>query len=196
MSQLALDSWRTKPESIGDHCDDCKNSSARVDRCRLLPSSCVRSCKSANAFRQQNSAHPHPNSDFPISLGVWVPAGSDTLYLSGNVPPVANPSAPKGSVESYGGNTEAQTVATLQRIQQALQTQKLELSDVVMMHVYLVGDPAKDNKMDFSGFMAAYTKYFGTKEQPNKPARSALQVAALAAPGVLVEIEVIAVRPH
>ena len=65
-----------------------------------------------------------------------------------------------------------------------------------MMHVYLVGDPAKDNKMDFSGFMAGYTKYFGTKDQPNKPARSALQVAALAAPGVLVEIEVIAVRSH
>jgi enamine deaminase RidA (YjgF/YER057c/UK114 family) len=139
---------------------------------------------------------PIPNSDFPISLGVWVPAGSDTLYLSGNVPPVANPSAPKGSVESYGGSTEAQTVATLQRIEQALEAQKLTLADVVMMHVYLVGDPSKENKMDFVGFMAGYTKYFGTKEQPNKPARSALQVAALAAPGVLVEIEVIAVRPH
>ncbi len=139
---------------------------------------------------------PIPNSDFPISLGVWVPAGSDTLYLSGNVPPVVNASAPKGSVESYGGSTEAQTVATIQRIQQALQSQKLELSDVVMMHVYLVGDPSKDNKMDFAGFMAGYTKYFGTKEQPNKPARSAFQVAALAAPGVLLEIEVIAVRPH
>jgi enamine deaminase RidA (YjgF/YER057c/UK114 family) len=139
---------------------------------------------------------PIPNSDFPISLGVWVPAGSDTLYLSGNVPPVVNASAPKGSVESYGGNTEAQSVATLQRIQQALESQKLALADVVMMHVYLVGDPSKDNKMDFAGFMAGYTKYFGTKEQPNKPARSALQVAALAAPGVLLEIEVIAVRPH
>ncbi len=139
---------------------------------------------------------PIPNSDFPISLGVWVPASSDTLYLSGNVPPVVNASAPKGSVESYGGSTEAQTIATLQRIQQALQSQKLELSDVVMMHVYLVGDPSNDNKMNFAGFMAGYTKYFGTKEQPNKPARSALQVAALAAPGVLVEIEVIAVRPR
>jgi enamine deaminase RidA (YjgF/YER057c/UK114 family) len=139
---------------------------------------------------------PIPNSDFPISLGVWVPAGSDTLYLSGNVPPVANASAPKGSAESYGGSTEAQTVATIQRIQQALESQKLTLADVVMMHVYLLGDPSRDNKMDFAGFMAGYTKYFGTKEQPNKPARSALQVAALAAPGVLVEIEVIAVRPH
>jgi enamine deaminase RidA (YjgF/YER057c/UK114 family) len=66
---------------------------------------------------------PIPNSDFPISLGVWVPAGSDTLYLSGNVPPVVNASAPKGSVESYGGSTEAQTVATIQRIQQALESQ-------------------------------------------------------------------------
>src|ERR1700736_71170 len=138
---------------------------------------------------------PIPNSDFPISLGVWVPAGSDTLYLSGNVPPVVNASAPKGSVESYGGSTEAQTLATLQRIEQALESQKLTLADVVMMHVYLVGDPAKDNKMDFAGFMAAYTKYFGTKEQPKKPARSALQRAALAAPGVLGETEVIAVRP-
>src|SRR5277367_1656227 len=89
---------------------------------------------------------PIPNSDFPISLGVWVPAGSDTLYLSGNVPPVVNASAPKGSVESYGGSTEAQTVATIERIKQALESQKLALSDVVMMHAYLVGDPAKENK--------------------------------------------------
>ncbi len=139
---------------------------------------------------------PIPNSDFPISLGVWVPTGSDTLYLSGNVPPVVNASAAKGTAESYGGNTEAQSTATIERIKQALESQKLSLSDVVMMHVYLVGDPAKENKMDFAGFMSAYTKYFGTKDQPNKPARSAFQVAALAAPGVMVEIEVIAVRPH
>jgi enamine deaminase RidA (YjgF/YER057c/UK114 family) len=65
-----------------------------------------------------------------------------------------------------------------------------------MMHVYLVGDPAKEGKMDFTGFNAGYSQFFGTKTQPNKPARSTVQVAALAAPGVLVEIEVIAVRPR
>jgi enamine deaminase RidA (YjgF/YER057c/UK114 family) len=139
---------------------------------------------------------PIPNSDFPISQGVWVPASADTLYLSGTTPPVADPAAPKGSVESYGGGTEAQTVGTFQRIEAALKAQKLTLGDVVMMHVYLVGDPAKENKMDFTGFMAGYTKYFGTKDQPNKPARSTFQVAGLAGPGILVEIEVIAVRPH
>jgi enamine deaminase RidA (YjgF/YER057c/UK114 family) len=63
--------------------------------------------------------------------------------------------------------------------------------DVVKMLVFLVGDPANDGKMDFKGFMEAYTQYFGTPEQPNLPARSAVQVAGLAAPGALVEIEVI-----
>jgi len=63
-----------------------------------------------------------------------------------------------------------------------------------MMHVYLVGDPKKDGKMDFAGMMEAYKQFFGTDQQPNKPARSTVQVAALALPGALVEIEVIAVR--
>lgn len=138
---------------------------------------------------------PIPNSDFPISQAVWVPAGYDTLYLSGNIPPVSNPSAPKGSTQAYG-DTQTQTVAVLKRIEQTLTAQKLSLADVVMMHVFLVGDPAKEGKMDFAGFMAGYSQFFGTKDQPNKPARSAMQVAALAAPGALIEIEVIAVRPH
>jgi enamine deaminase RidA (YjgF/YER057c/UK114 family) len=45
--------------------------------------------------------------------------------------------------------------------------------------------------MDFKGFMDAYTQFFATKEQPNLPARSAVQVAGLAGPGMLVEVEVI-----
>jgi enamine deaminase RidA (YjgF/YER057c/UK114 family) len=44
--------------------------------------------------------------------------------------------------------------------------------------------------MDFEGMMAAYSQFFGTKEQPNLPARSTVQVAGLVAPGMLVEIEV------
>ena len=51
------------------------------------------------------------------------------------------------------------------------------------MTVYLVGDPAKGGRMDFAGFMVAYTQFFGTKEQPNLPARSTVQVAGLVAPG-------------
>jgi enamine deaminase RidA (YjgF/YER057c/UK114 family) len=64
----------------------------------------------------------------------------------------------------------------------------LGFGDVVKMNVFLVGDSAT-GKMDFKGFMEAYTRFFGTADQPNLPARSAVQVAGLAAPGVLVEIE-------
>ena len=64
------------------------------------------------------------------------------------------------------------------------------------MTVYLVGDPAKGGRMDFDGFMAAYTQFFGTKEQPNLPARSTVQVAGLVAPGMLVEIEVQLANNH
>jgi len=79
---------------------------------------CVVKAQTPSANKIQRIAIP--NSDFPISQGVWVPAGSDTLYLSGSIPPVANPAAPKGSIESYG-NTETQTVAVLQRIEQSLE---------------------------------------------------------------------------
>ncbi len=123
------------------------------------------------------------NSPFPISQGVWV---GNTLYLSGMLDSSVTKGPPK--------DTRAQTVAALQTIQKALTAQKLTLGDVVMMHAYLAADPTT-GKMDFAGFMGGYTQFFGTREQPNKPARSAMQVAALAAPGALVEIEVIAVKP-
>ena len=67
------------------------------------------------------------------------------------------------------------------------------MKDVVKMTVFLGPDP-KTGKLDFAGMQSEYVKYFGTTEQPNKVARSAFQVAALAAPWALVEIEVIAVR--
>ena len=92
------------------------------------------------------------------------------------------------------GDTKAQATMAIKSIQKALGEQKLGLGDVVMMHVYLAADASKDNKLDFAGFMAAYTQFFGTAEQPNKPARSAMQVAALVSPGALVEIEVIAAK--
>jgi enamine deaminase RidA (YjgF/YER057c/UK114 family) len=135
-----------------------------------------------------------PNSNFPISAAVEVPAGKSTIYLSGTVPPVADPKAPKDSVAAYG-DTQTQTIGVLTNIQKQLQTMHLDVGDIVKMNVFLVGDPDHGGHMDFAGFMAGYTKFFGTKEQPNLPARSAVQVAGLANPGFRVEIEVIAIRP-
>jgi enamine deaminase RidA (YjgF/YER057c/UK114 family) len=135
-----------------------------------------------------------PNSDFPIALGVEVPAGSNLVFLSGATPPVADSSQPKDTFAAYG-DTRTQTTAVLNTIEARLQSMGLTMKDVVKMQVFLVSDPAKGGKMDFAGMMEAYTQFFGTAEQPNLPSRSAMQVVALANPGFLVEIEVTAVRP-
>ena len=127
-----------------------------------------------------------------IATAVW---HGDTLYVSGQVPDPVTPADPvKKTPATYAAGTTAQSENVFRKIEGILKEQGLSMRDVVMMHVYLVGDPAMGNRMDFAGMMASYTKFFGTAEQPNKPARSTVQVAGLAAAGALVEIEVIAVR--
>ena len=133
-------------------------------------------------------------SDAAIATSVTVPAGYTTMYVSGMVPAVAHPEAEKGSIASFG-TTEEQTESVLGKLEAELKTQGMDFSNVVQMHVFLAGDPAMGGKMDFAGMMKSYTKHFGTAAEPNKPARATVQVAALAAPGFLVEIEVTAVKP-
>lgn len=137
----------------------------------------------------------HSAGSFPISSAVEVPAGKAVVYLSGSVPAVTNARAAKDSLESFG-DTKAQTVSVLEQIEQQLKTLGLGLKDVVKMQVFLVGGPENGGKMDFDGFMAGYTQFFGPgAKQPNLPARSAFQIAGLAHPAWRVEIEVTAVRP-
>ena len=122
------------------------------------------------------------NSDLPISAAVWA---GDALYVSGWLDPDRKTHT----------DTTSQTVGIIKDIQKLLESQKLTLGDVVMMRVYLGGNPAKDGKMDFGGMMAGYSQFFGTKDQPNKPARTTVQVILPAgASGALVEIDLIALR--
>ena len=126
----------------------------------------------------------------PIAKGVWA---GDTYYLSGQLAsPVSPADAAKGVAADYG-DTKTQAASVFAKIQAGLKEQGLDMKDVVKMTVFLGPDP-KTGKLDFAGMQSEYVKYFGTKEQPNKPARSAFQVAALAAPWALLEIEVIAVK--
>jgi len=131
---------------------------------------------------EQIKRTPIPNSNFPISVAVSVPANADTVYFSGVLP------------ESIDGDTQAQTQSVLNRLKAALANEGLTFADVVSLRVFLVGDPKLDNKLDFKGLNASFSQFFGTAEQPNKPARTALQVAALPQPGALVEIDLIAAR--
>ncbi len=162
---------------------------------RILLHACAITCFAVPALAQADGVVrlPLATSNFPISAAVTVKAGTDLYFLSGALAPVIDKDAPKGSTAMYG-DTATQTTGALTAIKGTLARLGLGMGDVIKMTVFLAGDPAKDGKMDFPGMMAGYTKFFGTPDQPNKPARSAVQVAALAAPGALVEIEVIAAK--
>lgn len=118
----------------------------------------------------------------PISPGAIVPAGAEVFYVSG-IPGTA-----------ATGNTEAQTTEVLGKLGAVLKAQGYGFADVVNAKVYLVGDPAMGGKMDFAGMNTAFKKVFGVDGEPNKPSRVTVQVAGLAAPGSLVEIELTAAR--
>lgn len=149
---------------------------------------CVPALQAAEVIR-----HKIPNSDFPISLAIEIPTSATLVNLSGAVPPVIDTKADGKTLAAYG-DTETQTVSVLKNIQGTLESLGLSLGDVVKMQVYLVGAAETDGKMDYAGFMRGYTQFFGTAQQQRLPTRSVFQVAGLANPGYLVEIEVSAVR--
>ncbi|MGQ3850578.1 RidA family protein [Pseudomonas capsici] len=131
--------------------------------------------------------------DFPISQTVTVPASASLIFVSGTLPDIADPQAPAGTPAAFG-NTETQTVSVFNKIRNILRQQDLDLGDIVQLRVFLVGAEETGGKLDFAGLQAGYTQFFGTAEQPKKPARTALQVVALPLPGALVEVEAIAAR--
>jgi enamine deaminase RidA (YjgF/YER057c/UK114 family) len=128
-----------------------------------------------------------------FSSAIWA---GDTLYLAGQMASPVTPADPAGGKSAVYGDTKTQTLSVLTKIQSLLKEQGLTMGDVVQMHVFMAADPAKGGKLDFDGMNEAYDQFFGTPQQPNKPVRAALQVAALVQPWGLVEIEVTAVRSH
>jgi enamine deaminase RidA (YjgF/YER057c/UK114 family) len=152
------------------------------------------SCAAATAADSVTRYPLGGGSTFPIARAVEVPGGYSLIFHSGLTPTPANKTAEEGT-PAYWGDTKTQALSVFVRMKESLDSMGLGFGDVVAMTAYLVGDPTTGGRMDFAGFMAAYSQYFGTKEQPNLPSRSTVQVAGLAAPGMLVEIEVFLARP-
>lgn len=141
---------------------------------------------------QEVVRHPIPDSDFPILQAVEVPGDRTLVFLSGTVPAPADASADPATPEAWG-DMQTQTISVLETIDAQLKDLDLTMGDVVKMQAFLVAP--EGGAVDFDGFMAGYTAFFGTEAQPELPVRSAMVVAALVHPHWLVEIEVTAVRP-
>ena len=103
-----------------------------------------------------------------------------------------NPNIPDGKPGRWG-DTRQQAADSLNKLEAVLKQLGLGFGDVVKATVFLGADPANGNKINFPAMNAEWAKRFGTAAQPNKPARSTVQVG-LATPGALVEIEMIAVK--
>jgi enamine deaminase RidA (YjgF/YER057c/UK114 family) len=146
----------------------------------------------APAAAQSVSRLPSPTANSPIVSAVTVPAGYTTHYISGIPGGPKNPNAPEGSADRWG-DTAQQTSDVLDKLEGVLKQLGLNFGDVVKATVFLVADPYNGGKINFPAMNAEWSKRFGTAAQPNKPARSTVQVG-LATQGPLVEIELVAVK--
>jgi 2-iminobutanoate/2-iminopropanoate deaminase len=129
----------------------------------------------------------NPNS--PISSSASLPAESRIFFISGTTPSPPDPAKPDDL-----GDTRQQTLSVLTKIKTQLESMGLGMGDVVKMTVFLVGVPDKGGRMDSAAMNEVFRTFFGTPEQPNKPTRSTVQVAALGRPTMYVEIEAIAAK--
>lgn len=159
-----------------------------------LLKSCV--LLSATLFPALASAAPivrHTNPPPALILGgVTIPPGAELVLLSGQVASPINPT--KTATMDDFGDTRTQTISTFSKMKAALAKLGYSMSDVVKLTAFVAGDPKMGGKMDFAGFNAGYKEFFGTSENPNLVARSTVQVAGLASPNFLVEIEAVAAK--
>ena len=124
-----------------------------------------------------------------------VKAGTDMIFVSGQLPAPLDPAKPMSeikSIEDYG-DSKTQTISVLGKIRKILESRGYSMADVVKMTLFIAADP-KLGKIDFAGVNEGFKQFFGTAENPSTTARSAFQVANLVGPYFLIEIEAIAAK--
>lgn len=127
----------------------------------------------------------YANPDAAITSLTRVPAGYDLVFVSGATPGAQGQPRPVG--------TEAQTIDVLNKIKKLLADQDMTMGDVVVMRVFLGVDPDKGGHADRAGMNAAFKTFFGTADQPNRPARTTVAITDNQ-PGNFVEIDAIAAK--
>jgi enamine deaminase RidA (YjgF/YER057c/UK114 family) len=115
---------------------------------------------------------------------IKIPANAETLYLSGT--------GASRKADGTWGNMEEQAIDTFTKFKGILEAEGWSMSDIVQVRVFAVA--GEYGLLDFDGFNRGYQRFFGTEENPMKPVRSFIQVAALVNPDWLIEIEIRAAR--
>jgi enamine deaminase RidA (YjgF/YER057c/UK114 family) len=129
-----------------------------------------------------------PGGPFVSIAGVPMGGGMTMYFVSGALPtPVAPPA--NGQPANWGDTTQ-QTQSVFANLKKTMATAGLTLGDVVKATVYM------GPELSFADMNKVWLTEFGTAAQPNKPARAAFFVHALAAPGAQLEIEFIAAKKN
>lgn len=121
-----------------------------------------------------------PKAIGPYSQGVAIKHGTQTIYVSGQLP------IDPATGELIQGNIQTLTKRVIQNIEAILLASGSDLNHVVRTDVFL-----KDLKKDFTGMNEEYAKHFKGEVLP---ARQTIQVSELPK-GANVEISCIAIIP-
>ncbi len=115
----------------------------------------------------------------PIASGKALKPGS-ALYFSAGV------------LSSVDGDLKTQALSALGILKTRLAEAGMGFKDVLFLRAYVV--PEADGNFDRKGWGEAYGAYFGSAEQPQKPARTTIAVHSLPR-DMKIEIDVIAAQP-
>ena len=140
------------------------------------------------------SLKPYGTKENRIYTGMGVVAGSTMYWTAGTVAPVQNDKLPPTDRE-YRGDMKTQARNTLTKLKENLAVVGLSFNDVVFMRAFLAPDTVKGNTFDYDGWNAAYGEFFNSAGNPHKPARTTVTTPSFGAPGLMIEVEVIAAFP-
>lgn len=164
--------------------------------CATLLAAALLAMPATSAMAQ--TVEKHANTPAGLILqSVTVKPGATTLYLSGQLAAPLDPAKkvpPAQLTIADFGDTKTQTISVLNKIKAILKEHGYAMSDIIKLTVFVAGDPKLGGKMDFAGMNDGFKQFFGTADNPGTVARSTVQVAALAGPAFLVEIEATAAR--
>jgi 2-iminobutanoate/2-iminopropanoate deaminase len=119
-------------------------------------------------------------ANLPSPVGPYSPG-----ITAGNLVFVSGQAGRDPSTGEIADDVEAQTEQTLKNIAAILEAAGSDLSHVIRCGVFLI------DIGDFQKMNGVYARMFGG----HRPARTTVQVAALPEPGLLVEIDAVALVP-